>query len=171
VTDFIIRSMQWVTNRSLKRRLSAGFTLIELMAVVVVIAILALIALPAYTEYVRKSRRAEALTLLNRIAQEQERFRANCATYATQASAPTASGANQCVVALSGLGIPDSASTYYRVNSMSSPASAGFYSATLSTTGPQMSDAKCATFTLTMSGGNLQYASTGTAASSVCWSR
>ena len=68
--------------------MAGGFTLIELMAVVVVIAILAAIALPAFTEQVRRSRRAEAITLLNQISQEQERWRANNPAYALAASAP-----------------------------------------------------------------------------------
>lgn len=64
----------------------AGFTLIELMVVVVTIAILSAIAFPSYQSYIRKSRRAEAREGLLALQQAQEKFRANCPTYATAAS-------------------------------------------------------------------------------------
>ena len=80
-------------SRSALRR-KQGFTLIELMIVVAVITVLSLIALPAYTSYVQKSRRAEAITLLNKIAQEQERWRANSPAYTTDLSASGVNVAN-----------------------------------------------------------------------------
>jgi type IV pilus assembly protein PilE len=155
--------MQSVTNRAPRPRAIGGFTLIELMAVVVVIAILAVIALPAYTEYIRKSRRAEAISLVSQIAQAQERWRANCPSYtANLASAPGAG----CT---GGLGV--SSTSYYTLSVTFPAASSVSYAATASAAGAQSSDAKCTSFTLAASGGNFSYASTGTAASSVCWSR
>lgn len=144
-----------------------GFTLIELMAVVVVIAILAVIALPAYTEYVRKSRRAEAITLLNRIAQEQERWRATCPTYATSASAPANDGS--CDTATRGLNIADPATGYYTLAIAAAASSS--YTATATTAGAQTSDAKCTRLALTMNVGNIAYAASGTATANQCWSR
>jgi type IV pilus assembly protein PilE len=149
------------------RRSIRGFTLIELMAVIVVVAILAVIALPAYTDYVRKSRRAEAITLINSIAQAQERWRANCPSYASSATAPVDNGT--CDTATRGLNVPNPGTGYY-VAAIPT-ATAASYAIRATAAGAQTADAKCATFTLTVASGVFTYDSTGTAASAVCWSR
>lgn len=54
-------------------RVSAGFTLIELMIAVAIVAILASIAVPSYQEYIARSRRAEVKTVLLEAGQWMER--------------------------------------------------------------------------------------------------
>lgn len=68
-----------------------GFTLIELMLVVAIVSILAAIAFPSYLDYLRKGRRADAHTSLMELKMAQEKFRANCTSYAT-----TLGNANDC---------------------------------------------------------------------------
>ncbi len=58
-----------------------GFSLIELLVAVAIVGILAAIAYPSYVDQVRKSRRAEAQNLLMEIAQREERYYAQNATY------------------------------------------------------------------------------------------
>lgn len=65
-----------------------GFTLIELMVVVAVIAIIAAIALPNFQEQVRKSRRSDALAQAGQMQLALARWRADCPTYANQATCP-----------------------------------------------------------------------------------
>ncbi|MFT4247688.1 MAG: type IV pilin protein [Pseudomonas sp.] len=60
-------------RRAYRRRLTSGFTLLELMIVVAIVAILAAIAYPAYQDQVRKSRRAQAKADLVELAQLAER--------------------------------------------------------------------------------------------------
>ncbi len=51
-----------------------GFTLIELLVVVLIIGILSAVALPQYTKVVEKSRAAQALAVLNSLAQAQQSY-------------------------------------------------------------------------------------------------
>jgi type IV pilus assembly protein PilE len=133
-----------------------GFTLIELMIVVVVVAILGTVAFPAFRDQVRKSRRADAITSLNKIAQAQERWRANNAAYGSS-------------LASTGLNVANPSSGYYTLSV--SGATATGYTAAASAAGSQANDAKCTSFTLTMLNGETTYTSTGSATAAACWNR
>jgi len=64
------------------RKLSRGFTLIELVVVIAIIAIISAIALPSYREHVRTARRTAAQGCLIEMAQSMERTYASRMTYA-----------------------------------------------------------------------------------------
>ena len=59
-----------------------GFTLIELMIVVAVIGALAVLAIPNYLAQTRKARRSEVEGGMQQLALFQERYRADCTSYA-----------------------------------------------------------------------------------------
>jgi type IV pilus assembly protein PilE len=73
-------------------RRHAGFTLIELMAVIAIIAIIMAIAIPTYTEQVRKSRRADASRFVGQLQLGLERWRAENPSYADCSPKPCGSG-------------------------------------------------------------------------------
>lgn len=63
-----------------------GMSLIEVLTVMAVLAILATIAWPAYTDVLRKGRRLDAITALQRVQLDQERYRAVHHRYAERLS-------------------------------------------------------------------------------------
>jgi type IV pilus assembly protein PilE len=133
-----------------------GFTLIELMIVVAIVAIIAAVALPSYFGSVRKSRRADAITALNQIAQAQERWRANNASYTT-------------VLTNAGLNVPNPSSGYYTL-AVSSVSGTG-YTATATAAGAQLKDTTCTSMTLTMAAGTFSYTAVPAANANKCWNR
>jgi len=93
---------------------SRGFTLIELMIVVAVIAILAIIAIPSYLAQVRKSRRSEVESAIQQAALLEERYRADCTTYANF-------GTTTCVASSTTLVMPAWSTLYSKTNYYSTP--------------------------------------------------
>ena len=171
--------MQSVTNRTLERRAIGGFTLIELMAVMVVIAILAVIALPAYTDYVRRSRRADAIIELNRVAQAQERWRANNTNYNNTDVSSAATGLR--LVAGTTVATTYTLPSGYYSMAIGTTLSSTDYTTTATATGAQSGDTRCTVLRLVVSGGNatsLAGTSVATLADAAtdanarrCWSR
>ncbi|MFV0511946.1 MAG: type IV pilin protein [Shewanella algae] len=72
-----------IPDQPQKNKLTAGFTLIELMIVVAIVAILGAIALPSYQEYIRRGHRAEARAGLFAAAQWLERNSTATGNYPT----------------------------------------------------------------------------------------
>lgn len=69
----------------------AGFTLLELMAVVMVIGVLGVVALPSYRQYALKAQRTDAKSALLNLATNQERFYLANRRYGTVAELVAAS--------------------------------------------------------------------------------
>ena len=128
-----------------------GFTLIEVMIVVVVVAILASIAYPAYTEQVRQARRGDGTSALLNISQRLERCFTQFNAY---------NNAN-CTVAFP----QNSPEGNYEVRA--TVLNAAQFTLVATPIGPQATDTRCTSFTLTQAG--VQTA-TGTLGND-CWRR
>lgn len=141
------------------KRVSHGFTLLEMLTVVAVIGILATIAYPSFAEQMRKSRRAEAINSLNRISQAQERWRANNAAYTNDLTS-------------AGLNVSNPSSGNYTLAVTLDSTTQGYrYIATATASGRQASDAKCTTMSMTVDRGNVTYTATPASNSNLCWNR
>ena len=75
--------MKLASNRNMKARRNAGFSLVELMVAVAIIALLSMIAVPSFMQNVRKSKRVDAQTALTRTSYNLERFMASNGRYTT----------------------------------------------------------------------------------------
>jgi type IV pilus assembly protein PilE len=91
----------FTSTHGARRRLAAGFTLIELMIAVAIVAILAAVALPSYQSYVLKSRRADALSLLQSVQLAQEKHRLSNPTYSANCPAGVSCTSQHYSVAIS----------------------------------------------------------------------
>ncbi|WP_148715146.1 type IV pilin protein [Chitinolyticbacter meiyuanensis] len=141
-------------------RRKRGFTLLELIITVAIIGILAAIAIPSYQRYVLKTRRADAQTAMHRIAQAQEKWRANNTAY-TNSFANLGVGTGTTLTSESG---------YYDVNIYASDCAAvlssgSAYCIKAAAKSAQLKDSGCTSLTMVISNGNT------TTAPSSCWSK
>ena len=139
-----------LSDSCLARPRERGFTLIELLITVAIVAIVASLAYPSFMGAVRKSRRAEAVDMITRIQQDQERKRATEPTYPVPASVTTEHG-------------------YYQVSVSVDPTTAGHkYIITALASGSQAADTMCATMSVTVDRGNITHDSTS---GQRCWAK
>jgi type IV pilus assembly protein PilE len=152
-----MKTIPMCTSHRVRR--SRGMTLIELMIVVAIVAILAAVGYPSYTSHVQKTRRATATACLTELSQWMERnytsclaynvTGAGCATAMTSANLPALNCRNEVAVA-------------YTFSFTANP-TATAYSLQAVPQGPQASDTRCGTLTLTQTGAK------GAANTSGCW--
>jgi type IV pilus assembly protein PilE len=141
-----------------------GFTLIEVMIVVAIVAILATIALPSYQDSVRKSRRADAVLALQRIQIEQEKFRAECPSYA--AGFDTARVCNAATPANNRLALAATSSDGYYALDLINVTATGYTARATAVAGTsQASDTGCTPLVLAVDGLTL------TRTPTECWTR
>jgi type IV pilus assembly protein PilE len=153
------RRSLWSAGHACER----GFTLIEVMIVVAIVAILATIALPSYQDSVRKSRRADAVLALQRIQIEQEKFRAECPSYATGFNTTRACTTSPTVSYL--LPLANTSPDGYYGLSLAGSATSFTATATAVTGTSQASDTGCTVLTLAVTDLTL------TRTPTECWTR
>ena len=126
-------------EKNMTKRLSAAFTLIELMITVAIIGILVSIAYPSYQDSIMKSRRVDAQGALLGFANAMERFYTVNNTYPAAGTA----GIYAATSPVSG------GTAYYLLSIAASTAST--YQLQAVSTGVQATD-KCGTLTLNQAG-------------------
>jgi type IV pilus assembly protein PilE len=151
-------------NMKHKRRLQAGFTLVELVVTMAILGILVSIAIPAYTSYVQKGNRPSAKTALLELASRQESYYALNNAYASQATTLGYS--------VSSIPVPSSSQNYYTVTvaSVSSGTVPGYTLQATPVTGSVQASDACAIYQLDHLGNKSNVTSAGAAVStSNCW--
>lgn len=137
-----------------------GFTMIELMVVIAVLGILLAIAVPNYMDYVTRARRAEAQSDMLQIRLGMEKWRANKASYRSDATASSVGVATTNTPANAGFA---GTNTYYTYSI--NPAGDNTYTINAVPQGTQLArDTTCGTLTLNQSGAK-------TPATNNCWKK
>jgi type IV pilus assembly protein PilE len=139
----------------MKKRLTRGFTLIELMITVAILGILAAVAYPAYTSHIVRSKRSAAASFLMALANRQEQAMLNSRGYVGTVAALNAT-------------IPQEVSDSYTItithNNADTPPT---YTLKAEPKAAQLaSDAKCSTLTYTQA---QVKGVTGTGTVAECW--
>lgn len=125
-----------------RRRLGAGFTLIEMLVVVSMTGALTSVALPSFEGQLQRARRADVLVTMMQVQAAQERWRSNGARYGSLAE----------------IGSPArSAAGHYLLQLVSADEEG--YDVLATATGTQARDAGCRNMAVRVSGANLAYAS------------
>src|SRR5271155_3186432 len=133
-----------IANTVARPRPSAGFTLVELMAVVLIASILLSIAIPLYMQQVRQSRRTDAKTAVMDLAGREERMFSTTNAYSSD---PTQLG---YAVVGSGAVFPQIVGNGYYNITAAVPAAAPttFVITALAISADQLKDTSCYSFSV-----------------------
>ncbi|MCP3852652.1 MAG: prepilin-type N-terminal cleavage/methylation domain-containing protein [Gammaproteobacteria bacterium] len=149
------------------KKVSKGFTLIEIMIVVAVVAILAAIAVPSYSDYVLRAKRVDAANKLMDIANRQQQYFLDNRSYGTAAQLYVT--AAQLLLAQGSCATNDieSEEANYCITITIPNPQDGTYSLSAAPQGSQVDDSSdCTTITYNSSG---QTGNTGSATTKACW--
>jgi len=143
------------------RSAAAGFTLAELMVTVAIAALLLAVAVPSYQGQVQKSRRTEARSALMDLAAREERYFSTNNAYSSIPAdlsyttfTPVGSGDYNVTINVTA------------ANPANVPPTQAGYVIQATTTGIQVADTTCTSFTVDQTG---TQTSTGTGTVQTCW--
>jgi type IV pilus assembly protein PilE len=158
--------MPLIPNTEIRHTHAAGFTLIELMIVVAIVAVLAQVAYGAYQSQVRRARRSDAISMISAVQQAQERWRANCPTYAASLTNPAPNSVALMCDASKGLALASATTGGYYAVELSGAGATGYTVKAIAIAGTsQAADSGCATLKLDVANGVDTRSPTG------CWSK
>jgi len=135
------------------KKLSLGFTLIEMLIVIAIVGILAAVAYPSYTSYVVRTQRSDGALALMEAVQAMERCKitnfayTNCTLLGQLATSPE----GRYSLALS----PDPTAATYTI--------------VATAIGPQANDTECATLVIDHLGNRTSTSGTSGSAGNDCW--
>ena len=143
------------------KRSNYGFSFAEIMVVTAIVGILTAIAVPAYGRYVTRSQRVEAKTVLNEIAQRQERFNSTYNVYSGSLTGTGTAGLGRTANCAAGVG----SETCLYVVTVVTPVDGLQYTLTAAPHGRQAGDV-CGSLRLTGTGVKTF---TGAETNGACW--
>jgi type IV pilus assembly protein PilE len=154
-----------IANTVARPRRIAGFTLVELMAVVLIASILLSISIPLYLQQVRHGRRTDAKTAVMDLAGREERMFSTTNAYSADPTqlgyAAVGSGATFPQIVGSG---------YYNINVTVPPLAPTTYVITATAiTADQLKDGACFSFSVTQTGQQSSLSNGGANTTSTCW--